>query len=132
MELVEPEVAGKPQEESRWLCQSLSKLQKGLREQKGFSLSRETIRRLLNKHRIRPRSNVKRLHPKPHPDRDVQFQYLQSQRAAFEQLEWPCISVDTKKKELIGLFHNRGQVWCREATAVNSHDFPSFAEGLDF
>ena len=80
MELVEPEVAGKPQ------------------EQKGFSLSRETIRRLLNKHRIRPRSNVKRLHPKPHPDRDVQFQYLQSQRAAFEQLEWPCISMDTKKK----------------------------------
>ena len=50
---------------------------------KGFHLSRETIRRLLGKRKIRPRSNRKRLVAKPHPDRDVQFQYIQTQRQAF-------------------------------------------------
>jgi len=129
MALVEPEVAGEPQNENRWLCKSLSKIQKAMQEQKATVLSRETIRRLLSKQKIRPRSNVKRLHPKPHPHRDRQFQYLQGQKAAFQQAGWPCISVDTKKKELIGSFYNRGQQWCREAAAVNTHDFPSYAEG---
>jgi len=100
-----------------------------LQEQKGITLSREKIRQLLNNQKIRPRSNVKRLHPNPHPDRDRQFQYIHRQREAFQRAGWPCISVDTKKKELIGLFGNRGQQWCREATAVNTHDFPSYAEG---
>ncbi len=52
-----------------------------------------------------------------------------SQRDAFLKAGWPCISVDTKKKELIGRFHNRGTQWCRNAQAVNTHDFPSYAEG---
>lgn len=92
-------------------------------------MSRETIRRLLNEQKIRPKSNVKRLHPNPHPDRDQQFRYLDTQRAAFAQLGWPIISVDTKKKEWLGNFANRGTRWCRQATAVNTHDFPSYASG---
>ena len=92
-------------------------------------MSCETIRRLLNKEKIRPKSNIKRLHPKPHPDRDRQFKYLISQRDAFLQAGWPCISVDAKKKELIGLFYNRGTQWRENALAVNTHDFPSYAEG---
>jgi len=130
MEVVEPEIAGEPQTGKRWLCQSLSKIQRALQEQKAIELSREKIRQLLNKQDIRPKSNVKRLHPKPHPDRDQQFQYINSQRIAFAKAGWPCISVDTKKKELLGLFFNRGQQWCRAATAVNTHDFPSYADGL--
>lgn len=97
--------------------------------QEKVQLSRETIRRLLRSQDIRPKSNVKRLHPKPHPDRNRQFEYLNSQRAAFEKAGWPCISVDSKKKELLGNFFNRGRQWCREATAVNTHDFPSYATG---
>jgi hypothetical protein len=100
-----------------------------LYEQKGVQLSCETIRRLLNKQDIRPKSNIKRLQPKPHPDRDRQFQYLISQRNAFLKAGWPCISVDSKKRELIGLFFNRGTQWCQEAQPVNTHDFPSYAEG---
>ncbi len=92
-------------------------------------MSCETIRRLLNQQNIRPKSNVKRRHPKPHPDRDQQFQYLSSQRNAFLRAGWPCISVDSKQKELIGLFYNRGTQWCEEAQSVNTHDFPSYAEG---
>jgi len=109
--------------------QSLQIIKQALYEQQGTQLSCETIRRLLNKQNIRPRSNVKRLHPKPHPDRDQQCQYLIRQRNAFLRAGWPCISVDTKKRELIGLFFNRGTQWCQAAQSVNTHDFPSYAEG---
>jgi hypothetical protein len=127
--VVDQEVAGSPQEEQRWVCQSLSKIQAALEEQSDVLLSRETIRGLLHDQKIRPKSNVKRLHPKPHPERDQQFAYLNSQRAAFKKAGRPCLSVDTKKKELIGNFFNHGRQWCREATAVNTHDFPSYAAG---
>jgi len=127
-ELVEDEVAGDPQGEGRWIRRSLSKLKGGLL-QKGFLLGRETIRRLLGKREIRPRSNRKRLVAKPHPDRDRQFQYLQTQRQVFQAAKWPIISVDTKKKELIGPFRNPGQVWCERPQSVYMHDFPGDALG---
>lgn len=107
----------------------MSKIQTSLQEQASVDLSRETIRGLLKEEKISPKSNIKRLHPKPHPDRDRQFQYLNSQRAVFEKAGWPVISVDTKKKELLGNFYNGGTQWCRQATAVNTHDFPSYAVG---
>lgn len=127
--MVEPAVAGNPQTGQRWVCQSLSKIQEALQAEKEIGLSRETIRGFLNKVKIRPKSNVKRLHPKPHPERDSQFQYLNSQRVAFAKAGWPIISVDTKKKELLGNFFYRGTHWCRQATAVNTHDFASYAQG---
>jgi len=101
-----------------------------LQEQKELELSRETIRALLNDQEIRPKSNVKRLHPQPHPDRDRQFQYLTRQRTAFAKAGWPSLRVDTKKKEWLGNFFNPGQQWRRQATAVNPHDFPGYATGL--
>lgn len=126
---MQDDLAGDPQKGSRWVRQSLAKIRQALYEQKEKRLCRETIRRLLNKEKIRPKSNVKRLHPKPHPDRDKQFRYLLSQRDAFLKAGWPCISVDAKNKELIGLFYNRGTQWTKTAQAVNTHDFPSYAEG---
>jgi hypothetical protein len=88
------------------VCQSLSKIQAALQAQKELEVSRETIRALLNDQEIRPKSNVKRLHPQPHPDRDRQFQYLTGQRMAFAKAGWPSLSVDTKKKEWLGNFFN--------------------------
>ncbi len=129
MAVIESEVAGEPQTGKRWICQSLSKIQRALAQQKAIELSQETIRQLLRRWGIRPKSNVKRLHPNPHPDRDQQFQYINSQRVAFHKAGWPCISVDTKKKEMLGSFFNRGQQWCRQATPVNMHDFSSYADG---
>lgn len=127
-DLVEDEVAGDPQSDRRWIRRSLSKLQSGLLN-KGIHLGRETIRRVLNNRKIRPRGNRKRLVAKPHPDRDTQFQYIQQQREAFQTAKWPIISVDTKKKELIGLFHNKGHVWTAQAQSVYMHDFPGDASG---
>lgn len=84
---------------------------------------------MLSQRKIRPRSNVKRLIPKPHPDRDLQFGYIRTQRKAFQAAGWPIISVDTKKKELIGLFRMPGQVWCKESRSVFMNDFPGDALG---
>lgn len=126
LDLVEPELAGDPKTGVRWTARSLSRLKQGL-EALGHGLSRETIRRLLYKHKIRPKSNVKRLVPTPHLERDQQFRYIEQQRAFFETMGWPIISVDTKYKELIGPFAQKGTLWCQQAPSVNMHDFPSDA-----
>lgn len=65
-----------------------------------------------------------------HPDRDAQFLYIRSQRQIFSHSGNPVVSVDTKKKELVGRFKNPGQVWSREAIPVNDHDFRSQADGF--
>ncbi len=123
-----PDVAGDPMQGRRWTIRSLPRIQAQLAEA-GHEVSIETIRRVLHKHRIRPKSHIKRLVPRPHPDRDLQFQYIQAQRAAFEKLGLPIVSIDSKKKELIGLFAPHGQSWSREAPAAYLHDFPSDALG---
>lgn len=128
MAFIDNDIAGNPMNDQRWLRRSLAKLKTGLLD-KGISFCGETIRRLLDKHDIRLKSNVKRLTPKAHSDRDVQFQYIQRQRQAFEIAGWPCISVDTKKKELIGPFYHSGRVWCQQAPQVYMHDFPNDAIG---
>jgi hypothetical protein len=64
------------------------------------------------------------------PGADEQFRYIASQKQAFAALGLPAVSVETKKKELIGPFRNHGKVWCREAEEVDEHDFPSAAECL--
>ena len=62
--------------------------------------------------------------------RDEQFRYIASQRKAFSEAGLPVISVDTKKKELIGDFRNPGRAWCRRPREVNEHDYASQAECL--
>ena len=125
---MQDEVAGDPIDGRCWVRRSLNKIKQALAGL-GFSVCGQTIRRLLSKHRIRPKRNIKRLKGAPHPDRDQQFTYIERQRQAFAWMDQPIISVDTKKKELIGPFRNPGQVWCEQATPVNTHDFPSLANG---
>jgi hypothetical protein len=72
--------------------------------------------------------NKKRRAGAQSPDRDKQFQYIASQREAFSNAGLPIISVDTKKKELIGQFRNHGRAWCKQPHEVNDHDFTSTAE----
>jgi hypothetical protein len=62
-----------------------------------------------------------------HEDRDKQFNYIEHKKQEYLEARLPVISVDTKKKELIGEFKNNGQAWCREAQEVNVHDFRSLA-----
>lgn len=89
-----------------------------------------TIGRLLRDQKLGLRSHRKVLHTgKPHAERDRQFRHIVEQRQDFRRSGDPRISVDTKKKELIGQFKNPGQTWRREAEKVNDHDFPSDASG---
>lgn len=111
--------------ERRWVRSSLRHLQEKLEGQ----VSHTTIGRLLREMDYSLKVNVKRLTGDPHPDRDQQFTYIESQKQAFLQAGWPVISVDSKKKELIGNFKNAGQRWCLEADPVNEHDFKQDALG---
>lgn len=89
-----------------------------------------TIGRLLRDQKYGLRSHRKVLHTgRSHAERDQQFQYIAEQREDFRRSRDPRISVDTKKKELVGQFKNAGQTWCEQAQKVNDHDFPSDAVG---
>jgi hypothetical protein len=89
----------------------------------GHALCPTTLGAMLRAEGFRLRVNVKRFTGPAHPDRDVQFHYLQEWVTVFREEGWPILSVDTKKKELIGDFKNAGAVWCQAADAVNAHDF---------
>jgi Rhodopirellula transposase DDE domain len=125
---VAPHTAGDPMSECKWLNCRLADLEEQLDAQ-GHGVSRPVIRRLLQAHDYNLHVNVKEVEGKPHPERDTQFQYIQAQRAHHQAAGNPCLSVDTKKKELIGNFKNAGQSWSIQAERVNVHDFPSEADG---
>ena len=75
------------------------------------------------------KANVKRQAGTQHPDRNTQFEYIEAQKQYFLSKGWPILSIDVKKKELIGNFKNNGQSWCLEAERVNDHDFKLDALG---
>jgi hypothetical protein len=111
----------------KWLNCRLRDIQECLNENHRVSLP--VISRLLNKHNYRLRANVKQLSGKQHPDRNRQFEHICEQRAQHQAARQPVLSVDSKKKELVGNFKNPGQVWCQIPEHVNIHDFRSDAVG---
>jgi len=128
-ELIEPVTAGDPMSAQKWVRASLRHLSRRLGEA-GHPASPPTVRRLLEEQGYRLHANTKQLEAgAAHPDRDQQFQYIAEQRQAFGAAGQPEISVDTKKKELIGRFKNAGQAWGPTATVVNAHDFRQDALG---
>jgi Rhodopirellula transposase DDE domain len=120
--LVEEQTAGSPVSGQAWVRHSVAHLTEALGRQ-GHHVSPTTVYRLLGDLGYALRANRKRFTGPPHPDRDRQFEYIARQRRRFAILGLPVISVDTKKKELIGNFKNPGRLWCREAEEVNAHDF---------
>ena len=114
--------------EKNWVRHSLRRLSKALFKRKHHA-GKTTVRRLLKKLKIGLMSNRKSLTGNPHPDRNRQFRYLKQVKKLYLQAGLPVISVDAKKKELIGDFHNKGRVWRRKAEKVNVHDFPNDAVG---
>lgn len=126
MDLVRDEIAGDPSTGVLWVRRSLAKLQKAL-ARRGFRVGIRAVRRLLRAHNIHARSNVKHLTPREHPSRDRQFRYITRMRRQFDATGDPVISVDTKKKELIGRFKNAGRIYSAAAPEVNTHDFPGDA-----
>jgi hypothetical protein len=114
--------------EQKWLNCRLADIRQRLQQQ-GQRLSKPVISRLLRAHHYSLHANVKQTTGSDHPDRDTQFRYIHSQRAAHQEAGQPVISVDTKKKELVGNFKNSGQVWGQSPQIVDAHDFPHDALG---
>jgi DDE family transposase len=126
--LLEDATAGDPIRGTKWTRKTLSKLAAGLKRRK-FDAGRETVRRLLRCLKYAQRANRKRLSKKQDADRDRQMRYIARIRHAYERAGRPVISVDTKKKELIGNFRNAGCTWRKAPLEVLSTDFLSDAQG---
>jgi hypothetical protein len=128
-ELVEGETAGDPMSDQKWVRSSLRQLSLRL-GQAQHPVSPPTVARLLDHMGYALHVNAKRVEANANrPDRGEQFEHIAAQRKAFQAAGLPVISVDTKKKELIGNFKNGGRAWSREAEAVGVHDFLQHALG---
>ena len=128
--LVDPLARGDPESLLRWTTKSTVKLAAALQTQ-GHTVSAWKGGPLLDQWDYPLQRTRKTLEGKEHPDRDAQFAYLSQQAEAFQAAGQPVISVDTKKKELVGPFANGGREWqargCPER--VNTHDFPDQERG---
>ena len=123
--LIEPTTRGDPESPLRWTCLSVRQLVASLMTM-GHSIGRQKISELLSELGYSLQSNKKTKEGKSNPDRDQQFQYINQLVKKFHRNNNPVISVDTKKKELIGNYKNNGQEWrpAKTPTEVNGHDFP--------
>jgi hypothetical protein len=123
--LVEPLTRGDPESPLRWTCKSTRRLSRELATL-GYSASSRLVGVLLSGMGYSLQGNRKTLEGKQHPDRNAQFEHINARVAAELRAAQPVISVDTKKKELVGNYANPGKQWLPKGAApeVNGHDFP--------
>ena len=123
--LIEPSTRGDPMSPLRWTCKSTAKLAEELTRQR-HPISDRTVATLLKESGYSLQANRKTREGSSHPDRNDQFEYINRQVIAFQKRRQPVVSVDTKKKELVGEFKNPGQEWQPqgEPEKVKVHDFP--------
>jgi hypothetical protein len=128
--LIDPVTRGDPRSPLRWTCKSTAKLAAALRAQ-GHTVSARKVAQLLHDLDYRLQAPRKKREGKQHPDRDAQFQYIAAQTAAFQRRGQPVVSVDTKKKELVGDFQPKGRAWrpAYQPEEVRGHDFQDPALG---
>ena len=128
--LIEPSTRGDPQSPLLWESKSLRKLSSELKE-KGYDVSHVLVEKLLHDMKYNLKSNRKMNEGKSHADRNLQFEHINSRAIEFMKESQPVISIDTKKKELIGNFKNNGKEWKPkgEFDEVNVYDFMQFAVG---
>jgi hypothetical protein len=123
-QLVDPVTRGDPESPLRWTCKSTTYLAAALTKQ-GHTVSPRTVGRLLNADGYSLQSNRKTKEGEDHPDRNAQFEHINRTVKQFQHRGQPVISVDTKKKELVGHFKNGGREWQPhgEPEEVQVHDF---------
>jgi Rhodopirellula transposase DDE domain len=128
--IVEETTAGNPMSALRWTNKSTEAIAAELTRH-GHPISERTVARMLAEMGYSLQLNRKRKEGPQHPDRDAQFRYINRQEACFRASGDPVISVDTKKKELVGAFKNGGRTWRRKGKPyeVNGQDWPSRAKG---
>jgi hypothetical protein len=124
--LVSPQTRGDPESPLRWTCKSTRKLADELKAMKpGRSVSQYLVRKLLHEMGYSLQAVRKTREGTEHPDRDAQFHHINDTVAAYQKRDQPVISVDTKKKELVGDFKNAGREWqpTGEPETARVHDF---------
>jgi hypothetical protein len=123
--LVDPVTRGHPESPLRWTCKSTAKLAQELQRQ-NHPVTDRTVARLLKGAGYSLQANRKTREGSSHPDRNAQFEYISQQVRAFQRQGQPVVSVDTKKKELVGEFKNSGEEWqpAGQPEQVKVHDFP--------
>jgi hypothetical protein len=128
--IVEETTAGDPMSALRWTNKSTEGIAAEL-TRRGHPISERTVARMLDEMGYSLQLNRKQKEGPQHPDRDAQFRYINRQEASFGARRDPVISVDTKKKELLGAFKNAGRTWRPQGKPheVNVHDWPSRAKG---
>ena len=124
--MLKDHAGGDPLRVRKFTRRSLRNLAKDLRRH-GHRASHTAVGKLLREQGYSPKANRKRYASTRHPERDRQFRYIARQKRAFLAAGLPVISIDTKKKELVGNFQQRGRRWCQEPEAVNTHDFKTDA-----
>ena len=123
--LVEPTTRGDPESPLRWTCKSTRHLARELQRQ-GYRIGDRKVAGLLHQMQYSLQANAKTIEGSDHPDRNAQFEYINAQTKKFLRQDVPVISVDTKKKELVGNFSNGGQEWQPQGEPERTllHDFP--------
>jgi hypothetical protein len=124
LQIVEPHTVGDPMKPLLWTSKSVRHIQKELLEQ-GFKASHELIRQILIEQKYSLQTNRKTKEGGNHPDRDAQFEFINNKTKEFINDNQPVISIDCKKKELIGEYKNNGKEWqpAKNPVAVNVYDF---------
>jgi hypothetical protein len=122
--LVEPTSRGDPASPLRWSCKSVRQLVRELQKQ-GYRIGRQKVADLLSDLGYSLQANCKTKEGSDHPDRNAQFEYIHARVQAFQQRRQPVVSVDSKKKELVGDFYNGGGEWRprQQPEQVRVHDF---------
>jgi len=129
--ILDENTAGDPMSVLKWTCKTTRTISAEMKE-KNLSISHQTVCKLLSEMGYSLQVNKKMVGTGNHPDRNAQFQYINNHVKSFIEQGNPVISVDTKKKELVGNFKNAGAAWNKKGQApkVNDHDFRSYAEGI--
>ena len=122
--LIEPTTRGDPESPLRWTCKSTRHLAQELKQQ-GYSIGDRKVAELLHDMGYSLQANAKTIEGTQHPDRNAQFEHISARTKAFQRRNQPVISVDTKKKELVGNFKNNGREWQPQGAPqeTNVHDF---------
>ena len=131
--ILEETTAGDPTSLLKWTTKSTRGLAEEL-ARRGHPVSWRTVARCLHDLDYSLQSNRKTIEGSDHPNRDAQFRYISRQVTRYIKSGDPVISVDTKKKELVGAFRNAGRTWRKKGhpEAVNVHDYPHLADGKAF
>ena len=126
-----PHTRGEPESPLLWVSKSLRKIEAALKSL-GINASYRIIGEALKEHGFSLQSNRKQFEGKSHPDRDAQFEYIQKKVETYLSENQPVISVDAKKRELVGNFDNKGVEWHPKgkAESVNAYDFLTEAQGV--